>query len=495
MKVPIRTSTGIAAILCWLLLSALTVFIILGMRDRARLIRDNDNERLFTMLFTSLRRYEDFGSAIESNPLLQERIAGFGVYGDDLALTWSWGTVPPVFNEDMLEDAAVRGRNGRYTLPDRRGYRVKFILNIERSMPGSPSAPPPPHGGSSERRVASGMPPMQERRNHSIRPERGPPEPPALSPEFPFLRTLISGKYLYIDIAHPAYGRANTITAILFPLCEAALLVLVFRVRSLYLRNREYRERIEAQKNLVVLGNAASTLAHEIKNPLLSIRLQTGILEKLSPDTGREEIALINEEVDRLAALTYRVNDYLREAEGERVPINSYDFLRDLSVRLCGRDIVAPDSIRDGLIRMDAERARSVFENILRNAMESGSPPEAVGIRIGRISGSGKAGPGSIVAISVFDRGRGIAPADRERIFDPFFTTKSTGTGIGLSIGKRFVEAAGGRIEAENREGGGVVVRVLLPGEESPAGEPAVAGPAGGGKGPAFPPNNRAGGL
>ncbi|MDR2402511.1 MAG: sensor histidine kinase [Spirochaetaceae bacterium] len=486
MKVPIRTSTGIAAVFCWLLLSALTVFIILGMRDRARLIRDNDNERLFNMLFTSLRRYDDFGSAIESNPLLRERIAGFGVYGDDLALTWSWGTVPPVFNEDMLEDATVRGRNGRYTLPDRGGYRVKFILNTERIVPGSSSAPPAPpplpplHERSSGRQPMSGMAP--ERRNYIVRPERGSPEAP---PEFPFLRTLISGKYLYIDIAHPVYGRTNTITTILFPFCEAAFLILVFCIRSLYLRNREYRERIEAQKNLVVLGNAASTLAHEIKNPLLSIRLQTGILEKLFPGTGRDEIVLINEEVDRLSALTYRVNDYLREAEGERVPINSCDFLREVSVRLCGRDIVTADSIRDGVIRMDAERARSVFENIIRNAMESGGPAEAIGVHIGRSGGSGKTGRGggSIVVISIFDRGRGIAPADRERIFDPFFTSKSTGTGIGLSISKRFVEAAGGRIEAENREGGGVVVRVLFPGD----------GPAGEGEGPAPLPDSRDG--
>jgi two-component system sensor histidine kinase HydH len=525
--IPIRTSTGIAAVLCWLLLSALTVFILLGMRDRARLIRDNDNERLFNMLFTSLRRYEDFGSAIESNPLLRERIAGFGVYGDDLALTWSWGMVPPVFNEAMLEDAAVRGRNGRYTLPDRGGYRVKFILNTERIIPG----PPPPlyerswqyrssgterqnritrsERDSPDRTPPEGPPPESDRappdrappESDRAPPDRAPPEsdraPPELPQEFPFLRTLISGKYLYIDIAHPAYGQTNTLTAILFPLCEAILLILVFRIRSLYLRNREYRERIEAQKNLVVLGNAASTLAHEIKNPLLSIRLQTGILEKLFPGTGREELALINEEVDRLSALTYRVNDYLREAEGERVPINSYDFLREVSMRLCGRDTVTADSIRDGVIRMDAERARSVFENILRNAMESGGPAEAVGVRIERVGGSGKTGRGGggIVAVSVFDRGRGIAPADRERIFDPFFTSKSAGTGIGLSISKRFVEAAGGRIETEDREGGGLVVRVLLPGFGPAAAgeEPAFPPDDRDRDGPAFPPNNRDG--
>jgi two-component system sensor histidine kinase HydH len=84
MKVPLKTASWIIAALCWGLLSILAFFLILGMRDRARLIRDNDNEQLLNVLFTSLRGYEDFGSAIEDNPVLRERIAGFAVFGNDL---------------------------------------------------------------------------------------------------------------------------------------------------------------------------------------------------------------------------------------------------------------------------------------------------------------------------------------------------------------------------------------------------------------------------
>ncbi|MDR1108183.1 MAG: HAMP domain-containing histidine kinase, partial [Spirochaetaceae bacterium] len=67
------------------------------------------------------------------------------------------------------------------------------------------------------------------------------------------------------------------------------------------------------------------------------------------------------------------------------------------------------------------------------------------------------------VTVSVRDRGTGVAAADLERIFDPFFTRKSTGTGIGLSISKRFIEAAGGTVSIRNREGGGAEVLVILP--------------------------------
>jgi hypothetical protein len=91
-------------------------------------------------------------------------------------------------------------------------------------------------------------------------------------------------------------------------------------------------------------------------------------------------------------------------------------------------------SDRNARVYADPERLRSVFENLIRNALESGGTREATGAGIG-ISGSS-------VTITVFDRGRGIAAEDLKRVFDPFFTRKSSGTGIGLSICRRFAEAA-----------------------------------------------------
>jgi two-component system sensor histidine kinase HydH len=272
---------------------------------------------------------------------------------------------------------------------------------------------------------------------------------------FGFFNTLASGKYFYIDISHPGYWRIITFTTILFPLNSIVILLLVLYIRNLYVRNREYRSRIEAQKNLVVLGTAASTLAHEIKNPLLSIRLQTGILEKLYPENGKEELGIINEEVDRLAGLTFKINDYIRDAKGSPQGINSFDMLREIAERLCGGNIIAEDSPRGGMVFMDPDRLRSVLENLVRNALESGSEREAVTAAIGENAGR--------ISITVFDRGRGITEADLKRVFDPFFTRKSTGTGIGLSICKRFTEAAGGVISLENRERGGLAARIELP--------------------------------
>jgi signal transduction histidine kinase len=106
-------------------------------------------------------------------------------------------------------------------------------------------------------------------------------------------------------------------------------------------------------------------------------------------------------------------------------------------------------------IRIDPERYRSILENLLRNAIESGGNPEE--IRIVMEARNGK------VNIDVLDRGKGMAPADKARIFDPFFTTKSQGTGIGLAICVRFAKEAGGTICLEQREGGGTLARLTLP--------------------------------
>ncbi|GHV41144.1 hypothetical protein AGMMS49546_16410 [Spirochaetia bacterium] len=460
VKITQGTSSWIAAFLGWALLSALTIFVIWGLRDRARLIRDNDNERILNALFTSLRGYDDFGSAIEANPVLEERIAGFAIYGKDLSPVYRWGVTPPVFDEALLDQDAPRDRFGRYTIPDRHGRRIKFVIHTERMF-----APllPSPQSNDANNRTRDRMQRNSPRQNNDRTLLPGPGAELPSRMVSPFFNALAGSAWFYIDISHPAYWRANTVTAILFPFCELILLVLVFYVRHLYLRNREYRERIEAQKNLVVLGTAASTLAHEIKNPLLSIRLQTGILEKMNNKNAGDEIKRINEEVDRISALVYRVNDFLRDAAGNRTRLNVYDTLADVSQRICGRNIIGDDSIRDGMILADADRLRSVFENLIRNALESGGEPEEIGASIVRNAGrNGSAGRAGI-SISIVDRGKGIGEDDLKRVFDPFFTSKSTGTGIGLSISRRFVEAAGGSIELKNRDNGGAAAVVMMP--------------------------------
>jgi two-component system sensor histidine kinase HydH len=106
---------------------------------------------------------------------------------------------------------------------------------------------------------------------------------------------------------------------------------------------------------------------------------------------------------------------------------------------------------------IDSDRARSIFENLLKNAVESSNdqdPQVEVHITTDKKN---------FVHIFVMDRGDGIRLGDAKKIFDPFFTTKIHGSGIGLSISRQFVKARGGNIRLYAREGGGTVAEVILP--------------------------------
>jgi two-component system sensor histidine kinase HydH len=417
-----------AAVLAFVGLGALGLALYRGIEERLRLESRNDAERTMSLLFASLRDHEDFGSAIESSASLKEKVVGVGVYAEGGGKLYSWGEAPETFTwsgplgkgaEDPVRGYIDKPRNDSVILP----------LKPFRGPP-----PPPPSDGEGGVQASD--------RGHRTFSS--------------FLSTTMRrAEIIYLEIREPAYWRGRRLGAVLFPLAELALAALVAFVRSLIVRNAGYRRRIEEQKNLVVLGTAASTLAHEIKNPLLSIRLQTRILEKTMPAGAKREIGIINDEVERLSALSHRVGDYLRDPAGQPEELDPAEIAAEVGARLCGRNILAPTEGRPPRVRMDGERLRSVLENLVRNALEAGGREEDVSMELGVLEGK--------AVLDVLDRGAGLAGGADERIFDPFFTTKSRGTGIGLAVCRRFVEAAGGSIALENRQGGGCRARVRLP--------------------------------
>ena len=439
-------SIGIA-FLAIILASAVNVVIFRGMHERDRLESSNRCEETMNNLFASLRDHEDFGSAIESSPELSASIVGIGVYESSGTKVYSWGVVPGTYSPPAGAMPEPDSR-ARHYIENPKGDSFIFLLHPFR-------LPPPPPKDLREPRDAR-RPPDQRGDGPAVAPGAAPdgtrPDPDQQRSFF--YDTLKTAEIVYLEIRQPAYWSANRFRAVLFPVVELLIAFLAFFVRNLIMRNIEYRRKIEEQRNLVVLGTAASTLAHEIKNPLLSIRLQSSILERLVPEDAKREVGIINAEVDRLSALTYRVNDYLREPKGRPEDFDAATALREISRRMCGRDLVAcaPGAF---LVRMDPERFRSIADNILGNAVEAGGPAEGLSIELSREDGS--------IHADFLDRGPGIPEECRERVFDPFFTTKSRGTGIGLAISRRFAEAAGGSMAISDREGGGCAVRVTLP--------------------------------
>ncbi len=429
-------SIGLATI-AFLALSALALIIADGIAQKDRLESRNDVERTFSLLLAGLRDHRDFGETIESSASLRDKVRGVGAYAADGTRLYDWGDVPAT--QAAATPAAASSGSAAFEpehlyadLPHRDA--VALILSPFRA------GPPPPH---------------DHERDAEPRPAEENQQAQPISSYF-FFTTLRNAETIYLEVRQPSYWRSRRASELLLPLVVVAIGALVFFVRLLILRNAEYRKRLEEQRSLVVLGTAASTLAHEIKNPLLSIRLQTRILEKTCPEVAMRELGIINEEVERLSALSHRVGDYLRDPAGRPVVIDPRDIAAEVGHRLCGRDLLVPLEGGTPSVVFDPERFRSVLENLVRNALESGGSDDAVSIDIRQVDGA--------VRVDVLDRGAGIAAGVAREAFDPFFTTKSRGTGIGLAVCKRFVQAAGGTIGLEPRDGGGCMARITLPG-------------------------------
>ncbi|HTX73715.1 MAG TPA: HAMP domain-containing sensor histidine kinase [Rectinemataceae bacterium] len=420
-----------AAALAFAVLTVFAIVILEGIAERDRLEARNAVERTLSILLAGLRDHEDFGSAIESSSQLSGEIIGVAAYAEGGQRLYSWGSTPQSFSQALPQQDASPFGPRLYI--DKAGNSSIVLL----SRPFHPGPPPPASG---------------QRQAFDGRQVSGRERPPATGFLFTTLR---NADIMYLEIREPAYWRNRRLEIILFPLIEVSLAAVIFLVYSLFRRNAQYRSRIEEQKSLVLLGTAASTLAHEIKNPLSSIRLQTRLLEKTCLPAAGREIGIINDEVERLSALSMRVGDYLREPAGQPRSIDPAELAREVGMRLCGRNIFRREGRASPRVLMDPERLRSVLENLLRNAIEAGGPEEALAIDV--------SSEGGAVKIELLDRGSGLSEETAPRLFDPFFTTKSRGTGIGLSICRRFVGAVGGTVTLRARSGGGCCATVLLP--------------------------------
>lgn len=226
------------------------------------------------------------------------------------------------------------------------------------------------------------------------------------------------------------------------------------------------QSRALANERLAAIGKMAAHVTHEIRNPLSSISLNVELLEENLADAGLrgEPVALlaaISREVQRLEHLS---EEYLRVARLPQPRMESEHLASTL------REIVSfarPEMERAGLeieLEIDDDVPPALFDegqirqavlNVLRNAREAMSDGGKIDVYL--------RAEGMSIVVGVDDRGSGIPEDVRARIFDPFFSTKGEGTGLGLAITRQIVEAHGGTIAVEPREGGGTSFRILLP--------------------------------
>lgn len=227
-------------------------------------------------------------------------------------------------------------------------------------------------------------------------------------------------------------------------------------------------EQLRRAERLSALGELSAMLAHEIRNPLGSIRGTAEILrDDFKPGHPKHEfLEILLKETDRLNRV---VEDFLRlsrPVDGERKTCDLVAELRELVTLLCGD--AAARGVRIGFeadevppVTGDPEKLRQAFLNLMLNGIQATGAGGAVTVRVKMFPRSGDDRP--LVELAFADTGAGIPRESLERIFTPFFTTKEGGTGLGLAITQRIVEGHGGTVTVESEPGQGTTFRVRLP--------------------------------
>lgn len=213
--------------------------------------------------------------------------------------------------------------------------------------------------------------------------------------------------------------------------------------------------RLAAQRHLASLGEMSAVLAHEIRNPLASLKGHAQLLaERVEEEEPlRRKAGRILDETVRLELLTNGLLDFARTAALERREVELSALVRRC-VEASEGAVEIDDAEAPARLVLDGPKIEQVLTNLLSNAHYA-APQAAAELRVASARGA--------LVLEVRDHGPGVPAEERERIFEPFHTTRTRGTGLGLAVSRRIVEQHGGRIEVLDAEGGGACFRVTIP--------------------------------
>lgn len=238
--------------------------------------------------------------------------------------------------------------------------------------------------------------------------------------------------------------------------------VLVDRERRAQRKGEAALRQVERSQKLSLAGQIAAGVAHEVKNPLASIKGAADILT--ADDTSAEERAefreILQTEVRRIDATIAEFLEFARPKEARLEPLDLSDVLRSATRQVralaARQDITLVDDVQ-GKARIcgDAEKLHQLTINIALNAVQAS--PRGGDVRISLASENGRC------LLSVADRGVGMDEEELSRIFEPFYTTRPSGTGLGLAVVKAIVESHQGEIAVHSHKGAGTTVEVRFP--------------------------------
>lgn len=229
---------------------------------------------------------------------------------------------------------------------------------------------------------------------------------------------------------------------------------------------------LRRSESLAAVGQATTQVAHEIRNPLGSIRLGVSMLrDSVTDEDALNTIELVERGIKHLNKLVVDVTQFSRQKELERSSVDLHESLESsldlVSERIQEKNATVEKRFIDREIvgHWDAYQLRQVFVNVIANAVDASQEGAPVRISTDLVSHSnGDGQPAKIYArIVIADKGKGMDKLTRERIFEPFFSTKKRGTGLGLAIVKQIVEQHGGKISVASEPGEGSQFSIDLP--------------------------------
>jgi signal transduction histidine kinase len=286
---------------------------------------------------------------------------------------------------------------------------------------------------------------------------------------FPIRQRGMALGLLLID-SSPRDSLAPGLEGVLAALCDQTALVLE---NSNLLKSRlELQHTIAAQAHMVQLGEMTARIAHEIKNPLSSIKTIVQVMQE-DPELKlkyAQDLGLICSEVDRLASTVSQLLSFARPTEVQQESVRLFEVARSV-LDFLQHDIQRSGVTTENEIPVELPSVpgttatfREIFLNLLLNAMQAADERTTL-IRLTAWEGILEDGSEGFVLLVVEDDGPGVPEQIRERVFTPFFTTRQRGTGLGLSIVKRNVEHLGGRVTLESpvRDGRGTRFLMHLP--------------------------------
>jgi signal transduction histidine kinase len=228
---------------------------------------------------------------------------------------------------------------------------------------------------------------------------------------------------------------------------------------------RMLESQVRHNERLSALGQFAAGIAHELRNPLGTIRMRTQMWQRSTdPQAAKRSSAVILEEIDRLDTIISRLLYFARPIQLQLQAVSLDDLCTATASTWAEKEAakgvqIVCKAASHSVVTADRGRLHQVLDNLMENAVHSASHSRSQGGVVTITAGH----ENNFARIDIMDDGRGFTPTALRHAMDPFYTTKDNGTGLGLSISFEILQAHGGELLLANSEGGGAIASLRLP--------------------------------